>query len=95
MEEDDDDRARLDLLLERRDVGEIVDVEEDPHAGQGLLEQLLDRARLVLPRRPHVRDEEVVAQLDIEQWRADRAARAAQLERRLRLGQQEGLDEHL
>ena len=46
--------------LEVANVLEVVDVEEDLDARHHLLEQLLDRTRLVLTRRPLVTHEDVV-----------------------------------
>ena len=60
-DEDEHLRGGRNLLLEQRDVRQVVHVEEDADAGQDLLEQLLDYARLVLACLPYVREEEVVA----------------------------------
>mmetsp|Transcript_14380 Transcript_14380/g.34182 ORF Transcript_14380/g.34182 Transcript_14380/m.34182 type:complete len:521 (+) Transcript_14380:3-1565(+) len=62
-EEGEDHDALLDVRLERRDVGEVVDVEEDDHRGEHRLQPPLDHRRLVLCGGPHVRDEEVVREV--------------------------------
>ena len=51
--------ARSLTRLERGDVFEIIDVEEDAHAGQAELQLPLDHGRLILARAPHVGEEEV------------------------------------
>ena len=45
--------------LKRGDVFEIIDVEEDAHAGQAELQLPLDHGRLILARAPHMGEEEL------------------------------------
>jgi hypothetical protein len=58
-DEDHDKAGLLDVILQRADVLQVVDVEEDGHAREQQAELPLDRGALVLPRAPDVREEEV------------------------------------
>ena len=53
-------RGRSLTRLECGDVDEVVDVEEDVHAGQAELQLPLDHRHLILPRAPYVAQKEVV-----------------------------------
>eukprot|EP00965_Chrysotila_dentata_P117990 3900424-Pleurochrysis_carterae.AAC.1 len=75
-EEDEHSRAGLDVLFQARDVLQIVDIEENTHAGQTELQLPLDDSHLVLSCPPHVAEEEVVTQLSghrRQNWRLVRA----------------------
>ena len=65
-----------DSHLERIDRLEVVDVEKDLDVRQHFLGLGLDRVRLILPRRPAVREEQVVAVARIqgEHWLLPRRA---------------------
>ena len=60
-EEDEEHVRARDVLLEQRDVREVVHVEEDREAGEHLAEALLKRGALVLPVLPAMAEEEMVA----------------------------------
>eukprot|EP00965_Chrysotila_dentata_P094656 3130360-Pleurochrysis_carterae.AAC.2 len=61
-EEDEHNSTGLHVLLQERDVFQIVDIKEDAHARQTKLQLPLDDSHLVLSCPPHVAEEEVVPQ---------------------------------
>ena len=58
-DEDHDESSLLDVLLQRADVLQVVNIEEDGDAREQQAELPLDGGALVLPRAPDVREEEV------------------------------------
>eukprot|EP00964_Phaeocystis_antarctica_P085764 scaffold54234_cov60-Phaeocystis_antarctica.AAC.4 len=67
--------THLDVLLERVDRLEVVDVEENGGVGQQQAELSLDRGTLILPRAPDVAEEEVPAVALLQRNVGDRLGR--------------------
>ena len=58
---DGDDRGHVNILFERTNVGEVVDIKKDLDARHEQAELALDDGALVLPSAPDVRKEEMPA----------------------------------
>ena len=84
---------RVDVAFEVTDVEVFdVNVQEDVQAGDGVEQPLLDDAHLVLPRAPHVRQEEVEVDA-VGQWRRELSAEEVAMLEAVMQGRRAGAEE--